>query len=45
MKANEAKRLRELEQENARLKKIGGRLPAGQALDSSMSKELKERSS
>ena len=36
MKANEAKRLKELEQENARLKK----LVAEQALDNAMLKEL-----
>lgn len=38
MKANEARRLKELEQENARLKK----LVADQALDNAMLKELVE---
>jgi putative transposase len=38
MKANEAKRLRELESENARLKK----LPAEAELDKAMLKELAE---
>ena len=36
MKASEAKRLKELEQENARLKKLGGE----QALDIAMLKEV-----
>jgi putative transposase len=39
MKAEEAKRLKELERENARLKRI----VADQALDNAMLKELAER--